>query len=158
MIVYRDAVLLLAFGLLFIGCVGPDEEAPTPQAHTFTNLEALEENPDLDVPYVPTPQPVVDTMLALANVTENDTVYDLGSGDGRIVITAARRHNAHGVGIDLDPLRVQEARANSEKAGVSDRVTFREADLFDVDLREATVVTLYLLPELNEKLRPKLFR
>jgi SAM-dependent methyltransferase len=111
-----------------------------------------------DVPYVPTPTEVVDEMLRVANVSKDDVVYDLGSGDGRIVIRAAEQHGARGVGIDIDPERVKEAETNAREAGVSDRVTFREQNLFDADIREATVVTLYLLPDINLKLRPKLWR
>jgi SAM-dependent methyltransferase len=110
-----------------------------------------------EVPFVPTPSAVVDEMLELANVGPNDVIYDLGSGDGRIVITAAKRYGARGVGVDIDPQRVKEARENAKHRGVADRVDFREGDLFDVDLSEATVVTLYLLPEVNMRLRPKLW-
>ena len=109
-----------------------------------------------DVPFVPTPEKVVERMLEIAKVGPNDLVYDLGSGDGRIVIAAAKKHGARGVGIDIDPERVKEARANARSAGVSDRVEFREADLFKTDLSEATVVTLYLLSSVNLQLRPKL--
>jgi ubiquinone/menaquinone biosynthesis C-methylase UbiE len=109
-----------------------------------------------DVPYVPTPEKVVERMLDIAQVGPNDLVYDLGSGDGRIVIAAAKKHGARGVGIDIDPDRIREARANARSAGVSDRVEFREADLFKTDLGEATVVTLYLLSSVNLQLRPKL--
>jgi SAM-dependent methyltransferase len=112
--------------------------------------------PTLDVPYVPTPQEVVDKMLEMAKVKQGDVVYDLGCGDGRIVITAAQRHGARGVGVDLDPERITEARANARQAGVADRVTFRTQDLFKTDIREASVVTLYLLPEVNQRLKPKL--
>ncbi|MGI8738244.1 MAG: class I SAM-dependent methyltransferase [Gammaproteobacteria bacterium] len=108
------------------------------------------------VAYVPTPQPVVYHMLELADVRRDDMVYDLGSGDGRIVISAAKRYGARGVGIDIDPRRVHEARENAHKAGVHGRVTFRQADLFETDLSPATVVTLYLLPSVNERLMPKL--
>jgi len=107
-------------------------------------------------PFVPTPQDVVERMLALAGVTKDDVVYDLGCGDGRIVITAAKTFGARGVGIDIDPQRIAEARANAKKAGVEKRVEFRLGDLFEADLHEATVVTLYLLPSLNVKLMPKL--
>jgi ubiquinone/menaquinone biosynthesis C-methylase UbiE len=110
----------------------------------------------LDVPFVPTPENVVAKMLELAKVAPTDVVYDLGSGDGRIVIAAARRHGARGVGIDIDPQRVTEARANARKAGVAGRVEFHEGDLFKADIRAASVVTLYLLPSLNLRLRPKL--
>ncbi|MFB6248580.1 MAG: cyclopropane-fatty-acyl-phospholipid synthase family protein [Salinibacter sp.] len=109
-----------------------------------------------DVPYVTTPQPVVERMLAMADVSADDVVYDLGSGDGRFVITAARQFGARGVGVEIDPQLVQEARAQARRAGVSDRVTFRQGNLFDVDLHEATVVTLYLEPALNLRLRPRL--
>lgn len=109
-----------------------------------------------DVIYVPTPEPVVDAMLNLAGVREGDVLYDLGSGDGRIPIAAARRFGVRAVGIDINPVRVREANANAETAGVTDLVTFKEADLFEEDISEATVVTLYLLQSLNVKLRPKL--
>lgn len=109
-----------------------------------------------DVQWVPTPQEVVDQMLELAGVDENDLIYDLGSGDGRIVITAATRYGARGIGVDIDPERIADARANAETAGVSDRVKFVEGDLFEMDFSDATVVTLYLLNSLNRKLRPKL--
>ena len=109
-----------------------------------------------DVPYVPTPQTVVDEMLKIAAVTKDDVVYDLGSGDGRIVITAAKKYGARGVGIDIDPERVKEANANAVQAGVTERVKFVEQNLFETDFKEATVVTLYLLPDINLRLRPKL--
>ncbi len=112
---------------------------------------------DPEVPYVPTPQTVVDEMLKLAAVTSGDVVYDLGSGDGRIVITAAKRYGARGVGVEIDPVRVKEANANAVQAGVMDRVKFLQQDLFKTDLRDASVVTLYLLPAVNLKLRPKLW-
>jgi SAM-dependent methyltransferase len=114
--------------------------------------------PRLDVPYVPTPQDVVDRMLELAAVKASDTVYDLGCGDGRIVITAARKYQARGKGIDLNPQRIQEARANAKSAGVENRVQFEVADLFETDVSPATVVTLYLLPNINRKLRPQLWK
>ena len=110
-----------------------------------------------DVPYVPTPEAVVEVMLDMAKVGPEDVVYDLGSGDGRIVIAAAKR-GARGVGIDIDPERIREANANAKSAGVTDKVKFIEGDLFDADIHEATVVTMYLLPEVNLKLRPKLMK
>jgi SAM-dependent methyltransferase len=110
-----------------------------------------------DVIYVPTPQDVVDGMLDLAKVTSADVVYDLGCGDGRIVVSAAKR-GAKAVGIDIDPQRIMEARANAKAAGVEGRVQFLDQDLFTADISQATVVTLYLLPSLNEKLRPKLLK
>lgn len=109
-----------------------------------------------DVIYVPTPQPVVDAMLKMAKVQKGDILYDLGSGDGRIPITAAREYGVRATGIDINPERIAEARENAEKAGVSHLVTFRNEDLFTADFGDATVVTLYLLESLNEKLRPKL--
>lgn len=111
-----------------------------------------------DVIFVPTPNEVVDTMLKMAAVTRKDTVYDLGCGDGRIVITAAQKYGARGVGIDIDPERVTEATENVKKAGVADRVKIIRGDLFEADISAATVVTLYLLTDLNLKLRPKLLR
>ena len=105
-------------------------------------------------PFVPTPQDVVDRMLSLANISEQDVVYDLGSGDGRIVITAAERYGARGVGVDIDPQRIAESTANAERAGVSELVRFIQQDALEVDLSEATVVTLYLLSSSNMKLRP----
>lgn len=123
---------------------------------TVALAQEPEQKKKLDVPYVPTPQSVVDAMLKLAAVTKNDVVYDLGCGDGRIVITAAKSHGARGIGIDIDPERIKEANANAQKAGVSDRVKFVEQDLFQTDFKEASVVTLYLLPDINLKLRPKL--
>ncbi len=109
-----------------------------------------------DVIYVPTPNEVVDAMLGAARVGPNDVLYDLGSGDGRIPIAAARKFGTRGVGFDLDPRRIAEARANAEQARVTDRVNFVQGDLFEQDLSQATVITLYLLPTLNMKLRPRL--
>jgi len=111
-----------------------------------------------DVIFVPTPNEVVNAMLRMAGVTKQDVVYDLGCGDGRIVITAAQQYGARGVGIDIDPDRVEEATDNVRKAGVADRVRIIQGDLFEADISAATVVTLYLLTDLNLKLRPKLLR
>jgi SAM-dependent methyltransferase len=116
------------------------------------------QEPELDVPYVPTPQTVVDEMLKLGNITKNDVLYDLGCGDGRIVITAAQKFGVRGVGVDIDPERIKESNANAKKAGVTDRVKFLRQDLFKTDFGEATVMTLYLLPEVNVKLRPRLLK
>jgi SAM-dependent methyltransferase len=109
-----------------------------------------------DVVYVPTTDAAVDAMLTLADVKKTDVVYDLGCGDGRIVITAAKKYGARGVGIDIDPQRIAEARENAKKAGVEHLVRFEENDLFLADIKEATIVTLFLLPQLNLKLKPKL--
>ena len=111
-----------------------------------------------DVIYVPTPQNVVDAMLELAHVTSADVVFDLGSGDGRIPITAAQKYGARGVGIEIDQNRMRQAADNLVKAGVGDRVRFLNQDLFEADISEATVVTLFLLPRLNLQLAPKLKR
>ena len=105
-------------------------------------------------PYVPTPPDVVDRMLALAQVTKDDVVYDLGCGDGRIPIAAARKFGAKGVGLDIDPRRIEESRANAKIAGVEHLVEFRVEDVMKVDVSPATVVTLYLLTSSNTKLRP----
>jgi cyclopropane fatty-acyl-phospholipid synthase-like methyltransferase len=107
-----------------------------------------------DVVYVPTREPVVDAMLRMANVTANDVVYDLGCGDGRIVIRAAKNYGARGVGIDIDPERIEEANENAQEAGVTGDVEFIQGDLFESDFSEASVVTLYLLSSLNERLMP----
>lgn len=114
--------------------------------------------PRLDVPYVPTPQPIVDKMLDLAKVGKRDVLFDLGCGDGRIVISAARDRGARGTGIDINPVRIEEAKQNAAAAGVADKVNFRVGDLFKTDFSKATVVTLYLLPDINRKLRPQLWR
>ena len=119
---------------------------------------AVSSNRPTLAPYVPTPQDVVDRMLADANVTSSDVVYDLGSGDGRIVITAAKKYGAHGVGIDIDPDRISESRSNARSAGVGDLVEFQRGDILQADVSRATVVTLYLVSSGNLKLRPILTR
>jgi SAM-dependent methyltransferase len=134
---------------LLAGCAAAPLTASAP---------AVETPPKLDVVWVPSPPEVIEVMLQLANVGPSDLVYDLGCGEGEILIEAARRYGARGVGVDLDPVRIKNARINAEKAGVADRITFIQQDLFTTDIRPATVVTLYLLPELNERLRPTLLR
>lgn len=111
---------------------------------------------DPDILFVPTPQGVVESMLEMAGVNESDVVYDLGCGDGRFVITAAKKFGARGVGVDIDPDRIKESVRNAARQGVLNRVGFIEEDLYETDIRQATVITLYLLSELNLKLRPKL--
>jgi len=111
-----------------------------------------------DVHYEPSSMAVVEEMLKLAKVHKGDVVYDLGCGDGRIVIEAARRFGARGVGIDIDPRRIEESRENAAKAGVTGLVDFRNEDLFEADIKDATVVTLFLWGSVNLKLRPKLFK
>jgi len=122
---------------------------------TAVALRASAQEKAPDAPFVPTPVAVVERMLELAKVGKDDVVYDLGSGDGRMVITAAYRYGARGVGIELNPVWVRDAQRYAETLKVADLVTFRVDDLFTADLREATVVTLYLLPWMNRKLAPK---
>ena len=114
--------------------------------------------PSPDIHFVATPSAVVDAMLKVARVTADDRIYDLGSGDGRIVIAAAQKYGARGVGIEIDPDLIRTANDRARKAGVSDKVKFIQADLFKADLSEATVVTLYLSDSINMRLRPKFQR
>ena len=118
----------------------------------------LAQDIQLDVPYVPTRTAVVDEMLRLARVTKDDVVYDLGCGDGRLVIGAAQKYGARGVGFDIDPERIKECLENAQKAGVTDKVKFVLGDLFEADFREATVMPMYLLTTVNLKLRPKILK
>ena len=111
-----------------------------------------------DVAAIPTPPEVIDAMLDMAKIGPNDLLYDLGSGDGRIPIAAAKKYGIRAVGIDIDPQQISQATENAKAAGVADRVSFRNADLFGANISEATVVTLFLLDTVNEKLRPKLLR
>ncbi|HEY0686831.1 MAG TPA: class I SAM-dependent methyltransferase [Steroidobacter sp.] len=127
------------------------------QMAAASEAEAVRPKRKLDVWYVATPHEVVDRMLDEAKIRPTDVVYDLGCGDGRMVIAAAKKFGTRGVGVDLDPVRIKEARANAKAAGVEQLVTFRVGDMFETDLREANVVLLYLLPELNRRLKPKLF-
>ncbi|MEB3178848.1 MAG: class I SAM-dependent methyltransferase [Nostocaceae cyanobacterium] len=178
-LIFRLLVLSVGVGsLMLIGCTQENTSNPTDKTQASSPTSVAETTPQPspptpvpttpatptpnqapDVVYVPTPQVVVNKMLELAKVTKDDVIYDLGSGDGRIVITAAQKFSARkGVGIEIDPKLVKQSQENAKTAGVSDRVDFRQQDLFTTDLREATVVTLYLLPELNVKLRPKLFK
>lgn len=147
--------------LALIACQGPAaadkaqaQAAPAVQAAP----EAVAPARTPDVVYVPTPHETVAAMLKLAEVKPGDVLYDLGSGDGRIPIAAAKQFGVRGVGIDIDPQRIAEANANAKEAGVTNLVSFRNEDLFEADFREASVVTLYLLPSLNEKLMPKLLK
>lgn len=153
--------------LLMPGCTSPSSTGVQAQQPSLNSSSpAVESSPlevaqkperDLDVPYVPTPPEVVEAMLEVAKVGKDDILYDLGSGDGRIVITAAQKFGTRGVGIDIDPERVEEANQNAKEAGVTDRVKFIQQDIFKANFRDATVVTLYLLPSINLKLRPMLF-
>jgi SAM-dependent methyltransferase len=164
----RTIILWALCMLLSMACAAtpPLSQLPSPSAQVpgsadpvaAASARELAQGRLPDVHYVPTPPEVVAEMLRLTNVQKRDVVYDLGSGDGRIVIMAAQKYGARGVGIDIDPERIQEARENAKKAGVTDHVRFVQQDLFEADISEATVVTLYLLGDLNLKLRPKLWR
>ncbi|VEP16840.1 Methyltransferase type 11 [Hyella patelloides LEGE 07179] len=156
------------FGLLFasmslVSLISLESIRHSPQELTITQIAQAQTEVQIsqrepDVLYIPTPQEVVDEMLKLAQVNKDDVIYDLGSGDGRIPITAAQRYGSRGIGIDISPERIQEANENAREAGVTDRVEFLQQDLFASDFTEATVVTLYLLPELNLRLRPQLLK
>jgi len=152
------AIVFIGFVTMPAGTRSAALQTPTP----VSSIAALQQDQQAqpkrtpDVIFVPTPQEVVDAMLKLANVTKDDVVYDLGCGDGRIVVTAAKVYGARGVGIDIDPQRIKESRENVEKAGVGNLVKIVEGDLFTEPIGEATVVTLYLLTSLNIKLIPKL--
>lgn len=137
--------LAVLIALAVPGCASPDPDAPA--AATLR---------EPDVRYEPTPRQVVRRMLRLAEVGPSDVVYDLGSGDGRIPIMAAREFGARGVGIEIDPNLVRRSEASAREAEVTDRVSFRHADLFEADIAEATVVTLFLYPDVNLRLRPRL--
>jgi len=141
---------MLALGLVAVLAATPSALASAQDAATATRRP--------DVIYVPTPEEVVDAMLQVAKVTKNDVVYDLGTGDGRIPVTAAKKYGARGVGIDIDPPRIKDATENVQKNGVGDKVRIIQGDLFETNISEATVVTLYLLPSLNQKLMPKLMK
>ena len=132
------------------------QDASDRRVHHVVESKAQGRKPD--VHFVATPEVVVEKMLELANVGKDDVVYDLGCGDGRIVIAAAKKYGARGVGVDIDPQRIKESNENARQAGVTDRVKFIQQDLFELDFREATVIALYLLPSLNLRLRPKLLR
>jgi SAM-dependent methyltransferase len=135
----------------------PSAASPAPAVVASSDAgDAGDAGVALDIIYVPTPQKVVEKMLEVAHVTRSDVVYDLGCGDGRIVVTAARKMGARGIGFDLDPDRVTEALANVQRTGVGASVSIRRENVFDVDLSPATVVTLYLLPEINVRLIPQL--
>lgn len=162
---FRTALsLLLAVGLLVGGLQPYASTAQDPDSIETPILQtpaAFSTPPDTsidtDVPFVRSPEEVVVRMLELADVNTNDVVYDLGSGDGRTPITAAQQFGARGVGIEIRPDLVEKSRRRAEMAGVADRVEFRQGDLFKADFSDATVVTLYLLPDVNTRLRPMLF-
>ncbi|HKY28826.1 MAG TPA: class I SAM-dependent methyltransferase [Pyrinomonadaceae bacterium] len=163
-------VFIALIALVLSGCANSDKAQSAPPATPPTSPAAASPtgtpkvagveivDQPLDVPYVPTPDEVVARMLIMAGVNKKDFLYDLGSGDGRIVITAAKKYGARGVGYDLNPKRIEESNDNARKAGVTNMVRFVKKDLFEADLTGATVVTLYLLPDVNLKLRPKLLK
>jgi ribosomal protein L11 methylase PrmA len=154
---------MLAKPLLAGGLVGATVAAAVAATVAVTLLvsAATAQNaarPQPEVPYIPTTDEAVTAMLKLADVKKTDIVYDLGCGDGRIVIAAAKNFGARAVGIDIDPVRIAEAKVNAQKAGVENLVRFEENDLFKTDIHEATVVTLFLLSTVNLRLRPKLLQ
>ncbi|GAB1543849.1 methyltransferase domain-containing protein [Scytonema sp. NUACC21] len=157
----RQKLKLLIIGvsvgsLLLVGC--SQQRNFEAEAQTPASIMQPQQR-EADVPYVPTPKEVVDQMLKVANVSGNDVLYDLGCGDGRIPITAVQNYGVkRAIGIEINPKLVQQSQENAKKAGVSDRVTFLQQDLFQTNLSDATVVTLYLLPTVNRKLRPKLLQ
>jgi methyltransferase family protein len=166
--IFRLLLPVFLVAIALTGCSNSGQPARGPASSTSPASQTAANSPTpkiagveivenvLDVPYVPTPDEVVARMLTMAGVNNKDLLYDLGSGDGRIVITAARDYGARGIGYDLNPKRIQESNENARKAGVTNRVRFVLKDLFEADLSGATVVTLYLLPDVNLRLRPKL--
>jgi ubiquinone/menaquinone biosynthesis C-methylase UbiE len=149
-------ILLGAVALAAVACLPVTGAEKQPPARPAENAAPARKNKAPDVVYVPTPQSVVDRMLELAEVKPGDVVYDLGCGDGRIVVTAAKKFGVKAIGYDIDPQRVKEARENVRQAGVEHLVRIEEADVFTLDLSGASVVTLYLLPSLNVRLMPQL--
>ena len=148
----RKRMLVPYLALCLLPAAAQAEGARKPNVVRVAQDEAVQK----DVPYVPTREETVKRMLDLAGVTKEDVVYDLGSGDGRIVVMAAQKRGARAVGVDIDPVRIREANDNAKKAGVTSKVEFRQQSLFDAEIKDATVVTLYLLPEVNLKIRTKL--
>jgi SAM-dependent methyltransferase len=144
--------IVILTGVFALGLGGTSDAQVIPQ--TAPAARSVPAKPEVGP--VPTPQPVVDKMLEMAEIKPGDVVYDLGCGDGRILVTAAKRYGVKAVGYDLDAERVRESQLNAKTNGVEHLVTVKQADVFTVELREATVVTLYLLPELNVRLMPKL--
>jgi len=146
------------FGLAFLAVYAGGRAVRTPSDGLPSAGDGLMMgmNAFTDVPYLPTPHEIAEEMIRLAGVTANDVVYDLGCGDGRLVIGAAAKRGARGVGVDIDPDLVAESREKARMAGVEDRVRFVRQNFFETDIREATVVLIYLLPEINLRLRPKL--
>ncbi len=149
-------VLCPVLAFVTAAALTPQAAVPPEEASTYLTVQ-IENQPALDVPYVPTPAEVVERMLNIAGVNSSDILYDLGCGDGRVVVAAAKeKHVRRAIGVDMDPRRIEESNENARQAGVSERVRFQQKDLFEVDFKDATVMTLYLLPSVNLKLRPKL--
>jgi SAM-dependent methyltransferase len=149
--------LIAAVGaLLALGAIGLALRCASPVRASCSISTLFGEEPKLDVPYVTTRPEVIALMLEMAHVGPDDYVIDLGTGDGRILIAAARDRGARGLGVDIDPVMVRRAKSNARRAGVADRVTFEVRDLFDTPLADADVVTMYLLPQVNLRLRPRL--
>ncbi|WP_026730936.1 class I SAM-dependent methyltransferase [Fischerella sp. PCC 9605] len=165
----RRILILLVTGISAVsvgvaGCTNQrnseiDAQAPASDSPAPALTTQFQQAPEADVPYVPTSPEVVNAMLQLAQVKKDDVLYDLGSGDGRIPITAVQKYGvSRAVGVEINPELVQESQQNAQKAGVSDRVKFQQQNLFQTDFSDASVVTLYLLPDVNLKLRPKLLK
>jgi hypothetical protein len=150
------AGLALTAALAFLLLHHPARAPEIQPGNDFDPADFVRGRPQLDAPYVATDLQVVDAMLGLAQVKPDDNVIDLGSGDGRILISAARSLGAHGLGVDIDPARIRESTANAQEAGVAGQVTFRRQDLFETPLGNADVLTLYLLPEVNLRLKPRI--
>ena len=152
-------MVALAVALAVASTAAADSEGRSP-SESRKVAPAPRRTPDLtrapDIHFEPTPQSAVDKMLAMAGIKKTDVVYDLGCGDGRIVVTAAKRYGVRAIGVDIDPERVKESRANVRKNRVGRLVTIKHADIFEFDFSNADVVTLYLLPDLNVRLMPKL--
>lgn len=164
MIVERiKTLIVIGLGVTTLATFGCSKQSVQAESSTISQADTppviTPTTPRADVPYVPTATEVVEKMLKMAKVSDNDIVYDLGSGDGRIPITAVKKYNAKkATGVEINPELVQKSQNNAKQAGVSDRVNFLQQDLFKTDLSDATVVTLYLLPAINLKLRPKLLQ
>lgn len=164
MIVERiKTLVVIGLSISTLGIIGCNKESVQAEQNVTSQAETpsvtISETPKADVPYVPTANEVVEKMLEMAKVSSNDIVYDLGSGDGRIPIAAVKKYDAKkATGVEINPDLVNESRENAKKAGVSDKVEFIQQDLFKTNFSDATVVTLYLLPAINLKLRPKLLQ
>jgi predicted O-methyltransferase YrrM len=149
----KHLIVVAASAIVMVIAAVPSAHA---QTNTVTQVSSTAARPNLDVPYVPTPPEVVKEMLKMARVESTDYVIDLGSGDGRIVMAAVQQHGARGFGVDLNPDHIARSNATARRAGIGDRASFVNANLFDTDISKATVLTMYLLPDINLKLRSRL--